>query len=109
MAYDEGLAQRVRELVGERPGISERKMFGGLAVMSHGHMFVGVLGDRLMARISRDDYEAALAMPHVKEMDFTGKPMKSYVYVEPAGIESDAALAAWIEKCYHYAATLPPK
>lgn len=109
MAYDEGVAQRIREAIGSRPGISERKMFGGLAIMAHGHMFVGVLGERLMARIPRDDYEQALKMPHVREMDFTGKPMKGYVYVEPPGFESDGDLAYWVEKCYAFVGTLPPK
>ncbi len=79
MAFDEGLAQRIRELVQVRRGITERKMFGGLAFMSHGHMFVGVLGDTLMARVGSAEYAGALAQRHVREMDFTGKPMKGYV------------------------------
>lgn len=109
MAYDEGVAERVREVVQSRPGITERKMFGGLAFMSHGHMFVGVLGSRLMARVGPMAYSDALMMPHVREMDFTGKPMKGYVFVEPDGYESDAALEFWVNKSYEFAASLPPK
>jgi len=109
MAYDEGVVERIRDAVRSRAGITERKMFGGLAVMSRGHMFIGVIGDRLMARIGHDEYEHALSMPHVREMDFTGKPMKGYVYVEPEGFESDEALEYWVNKSYQFAGTLPPK
>lgn len=109
MAYDEGAAQRVREIVQTRPGISERKMFGGLAFMSYGHMFIGVLGETLMARIGRDAYAQALSMPHVREMDFTGKPMKGYVYVDAKGFESDEAMQYWVNKSYEFVGSLPPK
>ena len=109
MAYDEGVAERVREVVQSRPGITERKMFGGLAFMSHGHMFVGVLGSRLMARVGPMAYSDALMKPHVREMDFTGKPMKGYVFVESDGYESDAALEFWVNKSYDFAASLPLK
>ena len=109
MAYDEGAAERVRDIVHARPGISERKMFGGLAFMADGHMFVGVLANSLMARVGPDAHAAALARPHVREMDFTGRPMKGYVFVEAEGFESDEALAGWVEQCLRFAASLPPK
>lgn len=109
MAYDEGVAQRVREIFHGRSGITERKMFGGLAFMAHGHMFIGVLGATLMARVGPTEYPKALGMPHVREMDFTGKPMKGYVFVEPSGFESDQALEFWVNKSYDFAASLPPK
>ena len=99
MAYDEGLAERLRDLFVERPGIREKKMFGGLAFMYRGHMLVGVLVDSLMARVGPTEYVDALKHPHVREMDFTGKPMKGYVYVGPVGIESDADLRKWLEFC----------
>ncbi|WP_347250459.1 TfoX/Sxy family protein, partial [Zoogloea sp.] len=67
MAYDEGLAQRVREIVHGRPAITERKMFGGLAFMADGHVFVGVLGERLMVRLPLEAYAQALLLPHVRE------------------------------------------
>jgi TfoX/Sxy family transcriptional regulator of competence genes len=109
MAYDEGLAERIRDIVRSRTDITERRMFGGLAIMSRGHMFVGVLGSTLMARIGQSGYADALSMPHVRQMDFTGKPMKGYVFVEPEGFESDHALEYWVNRSYDFAASLPPK
>lgn len=109
MAYDEGLAQRIREILQSRAGISERKMFGGLAFMADGHMFVGILGDTLMVRVGPDEYAKALAMPHVREMDFTGRPMKGYVFVVPEGFESDQALQHWVLLGLAFAGSLPPK
>jgi TfoX/Sxy family transcriptional regulator of competence genes len=109
MAYDPGLAQRIREMLEGRDGIAERQMFGGIAFMSHGHMFVGVAGHALMARIGSDRYDAALAQPHVRPMDFTGKPMKGYVFVDPPGLAADADLQRWIDACAAFVAGLPPK
>lgn len=109
MAFDEGLAERVRELLRGRRDFSERKMFGGLAFMSRGHMFAGILGDTLMARVGPDQYAEALRQPGARQMDFTGKPMKGYVYVAPEVIEEDTALQRWIEQCLKFVASLPPK
>lgn len=109
MAFDEGLAERIREIVSALPECCEKKMFGGLAFLNAGHMFVGILGDALMARVGPVEYEAALARPHVRPMDFTGKPLRGYVYVDPPAYEEDAALLAWIEQCRLFAESLPPK
>jgi hypothetical protein len=109
VAYDEGLAERVREIVRSCTGITEKKMFGGLAFMSHGHMFAGILGNTLMARVGPTAYPDALRKPHVREMDFSGRPMKGYVFVEPVGFESDEALEFWINRSHEFAASLPPK
>jgi TfoX/Sxy family transcriptional regulator of competence genes len=109
MAYDEGLAQRVREALESRPGITERRMFGGLAFIVDGKMFVGISGSKLMARVGAERYEDALAVPHVRQMDFTGKPMKGYVYVDPPGLVEDKDLAAWVTWCSAYVAALPAK
>ncbi len=81
MAYSEELAERVRDLIFERPEVSERKMFGGVAWMVSGNMAVGINGDRLMVRLSSEDAERALAEPHVGPMDFTGKTMRGFVTV----------------------------
>lgn len=89
MACDEGVAARLREFTVDRPDILEKKMFGGLAFMYRGHMLVGIIGESLMARVGPLAFAAALRRPFVREMDFTGKPMKGYVYVDPAGLESD--------------------
>src|SRR5215212_4363040 len=109
MSFVEGLAQRVRDALGSRPGVTERRMFGGLAFLLDGKMFVGISGEKLMARVGAERYEDALALPHVREMDFTGKPMKGYVYVDPRGLAEDSDLAAWVSWCAGYVARLPPK
>jgi len=109
MAYDEGLAERIREIVQSRPGIAEKKMFGGLAFMANGHMFVGVQDSTLMARVGPAGYAGALAKPHVRTMDFTGRPLTGYVYVAAEGLESDEALADWVKACLAFVAALPPK
>lgn len=98
MAYDEGLAQRIRECLQQRRGITEKRMFGGLAFMANGHMFVGVTGESLMARVGAGAYRSALKNRHVREMDFTGKPMRGYVYVEPAALRRDDRLRDWIAR-----------
>lgn len=109
MSYDEGLAERLREALQSQRDISEKKMFGGLAFMSRGYMFIGITGDILMARIGPDDYEQALSRAHVRVMDFTGKPMKGYVFVDPPGFESDSDLSDWVQRCHRFVQSLPPK
>lgn len=109
MAYDEGLAQRLRELLPAHAGIGEKRMFGGLCLLSRGHMFVGIVGEALMARVGPDAYEKALRRPHVRVMDFTGKPMRGYVFVDPAGYEEDRDLKRWVGDSLKYVGTLPDK
>ena len=109
MAYDEGLAERLRDALRGQKDITEKKMFGGLAFMSRGYMFVGIVGDILMARVGPQDYESALSRPHVRVMDFTGKPMKGYVYVDSPGFEEDNDLSAWVRQCRQFVQSLPPK
>jgi hypothetical protein len=109
MAYDLDLARRVRDALGQRPGVSERKMFGGLAFLVDGKMFVGISGAKLMARIGTEHYLDALALPNVREMSFTGRPMRGYVYVDPLGLESSRDLEAWVTWCVEHVAALPGK
>tara|TARA_R110002049_G_scaffold17162_1_gene67167 strand:- start:334 stop:663 length:330 start_codon:yes stop_codon:yes gene_type:complete len=109
MAYDEGVAERCREYLADCVGISEKKMFGGLAFMYRGNMLIGIVGEALMARVGPGEYAAALKRPFVREMDFTGRPMKGYVYVDLAGFETDADLKRWISLCLSFNATLPAK
>ncbi|MBX3587927.1 MAG: TfoX/Sxy family protein [Ramlibacter sp.] len=109
MAFDEGLAQRVREALGPQSGITERRMFGGLAFLLDGKMFVGISGEKLMARVGAQHYADALALPHVREMTFTGRPLKGYVYIDPPGLVEDDALAAWVTWCASHVAALPAK
>lgn len=107
MAYDEGLAQRVRENAGEE--LAEKKMFGGLCFLRGGHMACGIVGDELMVRVGPDAYEECLALPHAREMDFTGRAMKGMVYVAPEGLSADDDLAGWVRRGVDYAGSLPAK
>jgi hypothetical protein len=109
VAFDEGLVARIRDVLGKMPDISERRMFGGVAFLSDGHMFIGIVGDVLMGRVGPDAYAAALKRKHVRQMDFTGKPMKGYVYVDPPGIAGDEELEEWVLQCRAFVKTLPPK
>lgn len=109
MAFDEALAERVREALIGRADVSERKMFGGIAFMLAGNMAVGIVGDDLMVRLGPEDAERALAEPHVRPMDFTGRPMKNMAFVDPQGTEADEDLAAWVDAGADYASSLPPK
>jgi hypothetical protein len=109
MPFDSGAAERIRELLQSCSGISERRMFGGIAFMANGHMAVGLIGGTLMARVGPAGQADALAWPHVRVMDFTGRPMKGFVFVDPAGFESDAELARWVGVCLDFVRTLPAK
>ncbi|MCH8031581.1 MAG: TfoX/Sxy family protein [Bacteroidetes bacterium] len=109
MAYNEGLAQRIREMLTGRDDVVEKKMFGGLCFMVRGHMSFGIIKDELMVRVGKEAYEKSLAQPHAREMDFTGRSLKGMVYVAPEGFESDADLAAWVGKGTANAESLPPK
>ena len=109
MAYDETLATRLRNYFSNREDIEEKKMFGGLAFMLDGHMCVGANDHRLMARVGPRQYENALKDMHATVMDFTGKPLTGFVYVEPEAIESDSGLHKWIKQCEKFVASLPPK
>ena len=109
MAYDESLAARVKEILSEHPDIAERKMFGGLAFMLAGNMCCCVTDRGLMVRVGPESYADALAQPHAGVMDITGRPMRGWVLVEPAGLESDPSLEEWVARGAGFAATLPAK
>ena len=109
MAFDPGLAERVREALGARLGITECRMFGGLAFLVDGKMFIGIRNSSLMARVGTDRYQDALTMPSVRVMDFTGRPMTGYVYIDPPAIVDDGQLKAWVSWCAQHVAALPEK
>jgi hypothetical protein len=109
VADDAGLAQRIRETLAERRGVTERRMFGGIAFLRDGHMFVGVSGDAPMARLGPARHAEALAARHVREMDFTGRPMKGCVFVDAPGRAAEAELASWVDAAGRFVETLPPK
>jgi TfoX/Sxy family transcriptional regulator of competence genes len=109
MPYSETLAQRIRTVLADQPGRWERKMFGGVAFMLNGNMCCGVIKDDLMVRVGPGRHEEALALPHARPMDFTHRPMKGMVYVDPVGVVADAALAEWVQRGLEFALSLPPK
>ncbi len=109
MPFDAGLAQRIRETLVDRPGISEKKMFGGLSFLLRGNMCCGVVADELMVRVGPEAYAEALSRPHAREMDFTGRPLRGFVYVSCEGIGSDEALSSWVDRGVEFARSLPPK
>jgi hypothetical protein len=90
MAYDEDLADRVREALPGDADVTEHKMFGGLAFLLNGHMFAGIVGNELMVRLGHEAAQRALERDHVREMDFTGRPMKNMIFVQPAGLHGPA-------------------
>jgi len=109
MAYDERLAARVRKLLKRRKGFSERKMFGGICFMLHGNMCCGVVKTDLMLRLGPQRAPGALNEPHTRKMDFTKRPMKSMIFVEPNGHEDDEDLRSWVGQAAAFATSLPPK
>jgi TfoX/Sxy family transcriptional regulator of competence genes len=109
VAYDEGLAERIRSVLDEQQGVSERRMFGGIAFLVKGHMSVGIVQDKLMIRVGPETYDRVLRERHARRMDFTGRPMKGFIYVVPAGYESDADLERWVSLGVGYVASLPAK
>lgn len=109
MAYDEGIAERLREVFAARSDIEEKKMFGGVAFMHAGNMCCGIVDDMLMARVGAEAYADALQRPHAREMDFTGKALKGFVYVEADGLAEDDQLRQWTDSCLSFTSSLPPK
>ena len=109
MAYDEGLATRVRDALGGQPGVDERKMFGGLAFLVRGNMACGVRGDDLMVRVAADTADAVLAEPGARPADMAGRPMKGWLLVGPDGHAEDEDLRRWVGRGVAYATSLPPK
>jgi TfoX/Sxy family transcriptional regulator of competence genes len=110
VAYDEDLANRLRELLAGEAGISEKKMFGGLAFLLHGHMTVSASRTGgLLVRIDPTATEAALARPHVGLMTMGGRTMEGWIVVAPQGLTTKRQLASWVTRSIAYAETLPPK
>lgn len=109
MAFDEHLADRIREALREVPDVREQRMFGGLAFLVGGKMACGIVGAELMLRLGEHHADAALDEPHIRPMDFTGRPMRTMVYVAPAGFATPKALRRWVDQAVAHAATLPPK
>ena len=98
MPYDEELAARIRRVLRGRGGVTERKMFGGLAFLRDGKMCCGVIGQNLVTRVREEDMTAALRRAHVRPMDFTGRPLREFVSVAPPGVATERSLREWVTK-----------
>jgi TfoX/Sxy family transcriptional regulator of competence genes len=108
MAFDDALAERLRDRLRDMTGVHEKKMFGGLAFLTDGNMTVGVHGDDLIARIAPDDTPAALTEPGVRPFDITGRPMRGWILVAGEALDDDV-LDRWVEQARTFVAGLPPK
>ena len=109
MAFDEGVAERLREIFDGQQDIVEKRMFGGVAFMHSGNMCCGIVNDVLMARVGPEAYQDALTRPYAREMDFPGKSMKGFVYVDPDGFAEDDQLREWVSLSLAFTASLPAK
>lgn len=109
MAYAENDGDRVRQALGDRDDVVEKKMFGGLCFMVRGNMAVGLTAAELMVRVGPEDWEKALAEAHAREMDFTGKSLKGFVFVDPEGWRSKKDLQKWVDWGVSFAESLPEK
>jgi TfoX/Sxy family transcriptional regulator of competence genes len=109
MAYDEKLAQRIREFLQGKPNLSEQKSFGGISFLLNGNMACGVIKEDLIVRVGPEAHAELLSLPHARPFDFTGRPMKGWLTVEPGGTATDQDLAVWVRRGVDFAASLPPK
>jgi TfoX/Sxy family transcriptional regulator of competence genes len=109
MAYDETLAARVRNILSPMPGLSEKKMFGGLCFLVHGNMCCGVLKDELVLRLDSVSAQELLSLQHTRPMDFTGRPMKGFVFIEAEGLRTDQQLRHWVSMARAFVQALAPK
>jgi TfoX/Sxy family transcriptional regulator of competence genes len=110
VAYDEDLANRIRELVADQAGVTERQMFGGLAFLIGGHMAVSASGrGGLLLHVDRADTDELLAKPHAQPFEMRGRTMEGWVRVEAEGLTSKRQLERWVARGVTHARSLPPK
>ena len=112
MAFDETLGQRLRVAVEAECAddtLTEKRIFGGLGIMVNGNMACGILGYNLMVRVGPDAHDGCVDLPHAGPMDFTGRPMKGFLYVFPEGLATNRELRAWVKRGVAFARSLPKK
>jgi TfoX N-terminal domain len=110
MAYDEDLANLIRELTAGETGITEQRMFGGLAFLAGGHMAVAASGQGgLMVRVDPADTDALLAEPHARPFEMRGRAMDGWLRVDAEGVRTKGDLEPWVGRGLAYAKSLPPK
>lgn len=109
MAYNEKLAERIRPLLESTRGVTEKKMFGGLSFLVNGNMCVGIVGEEIIVRVHPDHHDGYVAKPHARIMDFTGKPMRGWIFVAPEGFKTKSQLQSWVQAGLDYVENLPKK
>lgn len=110
MAFDEQLAGRFRKQLGKKKGLTEKKMFGGIAFLINGNMSCGVHKDQMIVRLTPEDTDKALARKHTRVFDLSGgRPMKGWILIDAEGLEADKDLSGWVDIGVKFAASLPPK
>jgi hypothetical protein len=109
MAYDNATAERVRRILAGRPGVVEKRMVGGLSFNVNGVMCCGVTGMALMVRVGHAARDEAIAEPHVRPMEFAGRPLAGFICVDPEGSRTESALKTWVQRGVDFASTLPTK
>lgn len=109
MAYDEKLAKRIAVAVRDWPGLSTKRMFGSIGWMLNGNLCIGIWKDSLIVRCGTDEWPRLLQQPHVAEFDITGRSMKGWLMVGPAGIGRASALGEWLQRSRDFVRTLLPK
>jgi TfoX/Sxy family transcriptional regulator of competence genes len=109
MAFNETLAERIRQALAHKKGVTEKKLFGCFCLLLHGNVCVGVWKQALLVRVGADEYADALKEPYVREFDITGRPLTGWVVVEPAGIQTDEQLTEWIQRAVAFVSKLRAK
>ena len=109
MPYNEEIDGRVKKAIARWKNTDRKNMFGGVCHLLHGNMFCGVYKDFLILRLGEEKGSKALALPHVRPFDITGRPMKGWVMVGPDGFKTDHELASWLHQAREFAGSLPPK
>jgi TfoX/Sxy family transcriptional regulator of competence genes len=109
MAYNEELAERVLDILRDQPAMEAKKMFGGVGYLVHGNMACGVNEDMLVVRVGPEAYEQRMEQPNTRPFDITGRPMKGWLMVEPAGFSNQSDLESWVKTGLDFALTLPAK
>ena len=109
MANEEVLRERIRPILSRWRGVTERNMFGGVCFTNNGNMCVGTWKGSLIVRLDKSKHDETLAEPYTKPADMNGRVMKGWALVEPAGVESEDDLTAWVDRAAEFAGSLPAK
>jgi hypothetical protein len=109
MAFDEVLADRVRDVLADEVGVAEKRMFGGVAFLLHGNLACGLYQDSVLVRLPPEQAEAALSEPGIRRFDMTKRPMRGWILVGPDACAEDEDLRRWVERGLAYAGSMPPK